>query len=248
MARRYDSRTTTFSPEGRLFQVEYAMEAINSASSTLGIQGKSCVVIAADKPVASQLLDQQQEKEKIFKVAEHIVVAVAGWTADANVLIQNARSFAQEYFFTYDEPVPVRQLAVEICDIKQGYTQFGGLRPFGVSFLIGGWDSRRGFQLYHTDPAGNFSGWHATAIGMNNQSAQAVLKADWSEEVSNEGAIDLATKALVRSLDNPKGECLEFCVLSIDSDRKVSLEFLDEAVINNLVEIAVKEKNDNKAD
>eukprot|EP00915_Cephaloidophora_sp_WS-2016_P004781 GHVH01006384.1.p1 GENE.GHVH01006384.1~~GHVH01006384.1.p1 ORF type:complete len:249 (+),score=30.71 GHVH01006384.1:99-845(+) len=248
MARRYDSRTTTFSPEGRLFQVEYAMEAINNASSTLGIQGENCVVIAADKPVASKLLDQQKEKEKIFKVADHIIVAVAGWTADANVLIANARSAAQEYLFTFDAPIPIRDLAVQICDIKQGYTQFGGLRPFGVSFLIGGWDKLRGFQLYHTDPAGNFSGWHATAIGMNNQAAQAILKSEWEDTASREDAITLATKALVRSLDNPRGECLEFCVLTVDENGCVTQNFLEESTINELVEVAVKEKNEAKQD
>lgn len=101
---------------------------------------------------------------------------MAGWTADANILIGHARLVSQRFLFSFNEPQPVEQLIVRICDTKQSYTQFGGLRPFGVSFLIAGWDEHFGFQLYHTDPAGNYTGWRATAIGQNNQSAQALLR------------------------------------------------------------------------
>ena len=79
--------------------------------------------------------------------------------------------FAQQYRFKYGEPIPIEQLVVHLCDYKQSYTQFGGLRPFGVSFLFAGYDDHHGFQLYHTDPSGNYSGWKATAIGVNNQTA-----------------------------------------------------------------------------
>lgn len=124
----------------------------------------------------SKLLDPGTEKEKIYAVDNQIICAVAGWTADANVLLNRARLASQRHRFRYDEPMPVENLVVNLCDIKQGYTQFGGLRPFGVSFLIAGWDCYCGFQLYHTDPAGNFGGWRCTAIGQNSVSAQTILK------------------------------------------------------------------------
>jgi 20S proteasome subunit alpha 3 len=101
----------------------------------------------------------------MYKLDEHLACAVAGITSDANILINTARISAQRYTFTYGEPMPVEQLVQSLCDTKQGYTQFGGLRPFGVSFLFAGWDTVHGFQLYQSDPSGNYGGWKATAIG-----------------------------------------------------------------------------------
>jgi len=218
MARRYDSKTTTFSPEGRLFQVEYALEAINNASSTLGILATDGVVLAADKMVTSKLLDQGKSKEKIYTIDEHILCAVAGLTADANILIARARMAAQQHRFMFGERQPLEQLIVNICDTKQGYTQFGGLRPFGVSFLFAGWDRHFGFQLYHTDPSGNYSGWKATAIGVNNQSATSILKQEWNESLTVEGALNLAAKVLTKSMDttSPSADKLEFAIVSKD--------------------------------
>jgi len=158
MARRYDARTTTFSPEGRLFQVEYAMDAINAAGSTIGVLAEDGVVLVGEKKTTSKLLDQGKQHEKIFKINDQMFCAVAGLTSDANVLIQKLRVSAAQHKFSYGEHIPVEQLAVSICDTKQGYTQFGGLRPFGVSFLIAGYDEQLGFQLYTTDPSGNYSG------------------------------------------------------------------------------------------
>ncbi|PFH33034.1 putative proteasome subunit alpha type [Besnoitia besnoiti] len=218
MARRYDSRTTTFSPEGRLYQVEYALEAINNASSTLGILAKDGVVLAADKMITSKLLDQGRTKEKIYKVDDHVMCAVAGLTADANILISQARLIGQRYLYAYDEPQPLEQLVLQICDVKQSYTQFGGLRPFGVSFLFAGWDRHHGFQLYHTDPSGNYSGWKATAIGVNNQSAQTILKQEWKEDLDVDGALLLAAKVLNKTMDSaaPSADKLEIAIIKKD--------------------------------
>eukprot|EP00919_Chromeraceae_sp_WS-2016_P007130 GHVR01016772.1.p1 GENE.GHVR01016772.1~~GHVR01016772.1.p1 ORF type:complete len:134 (-),score=20.70 GHVR01016772.1:751-1152(-) len=124
MARRYDSRTTTFSPEGRLYQVEYALEAINNASSTIGILATDGVILAAEKMVVSKLLDQGKSSEKLYKIDNHIVCAVAGLTADANILIQYARGEAQYYRYQYGEPIPVEILVVRISDTKQGLVLF----------------------------------------------------------------------------------------------------------------------------
>lgn len=222
MARRYDSRTTTFSPEGRLYQVEYALEAINNASLTIGILAKDGVVLAADKMVISKLLDDTRSKEKLYSVDKHIICAVAGLTSDANILISFARLQAQRYLYAYGELQPVERLVVHICDTKQSYTQFGGLRPFGVSFLFAGYDKRHGFQLYHTDPSGNYSRWNATAIGVNNQSANTILKQDWHESMDVKEALDLAAKVLTKTMDacSPTAEKLEFAVITFDEQKK----------------------------
>jgi len=161
MARRYDSHTTTFSPEGRLYQVEYAMEAISHAGVAVGIRTNFGVVLAAEKKILSKLLEIGTASEKMHKLDDHIAVAVAGVNSDANLLMNSARIFAQRHALSYSEQVPVEQLVHSLCDQKQGYTQFGGLRPFGVSFLFAGWDKDCGFQLYQSDPSGNYAGWTA---------------------------------------------------------------------------------------
>lgn len=175
MSRRYDGRTTTFSPEGRLFQVEYAIEAINNAAASIGILTKEGVVIGVEKKIQSKLLAEGKQSEKIYKIDDHIICAVAGLTSDANILLNKARLIAQRYTYRFQEPQPVDQLVQGICSTKQGYTQNGGLRPFGIAFLYAGWDENSGYQLYQSDPSGNYVGWKATAIGQNNQVFQDLL-------------------------------------------------------------------------
>lgn len=166
-ARRYDSRTTIFSPEGRLYQVEYAMEAISHAGTCLGILAKDGILLAAERRNVNKLLDNCIFSEKIYRLNEDMVCSVAGITSDANVLTNELRVIAQRYQLQYDEPVPVEQLVSTLCDVKQAYTQYGGKRPFGVSILYMGWDKHYGYQLYQSDPSGNYSGWKATCIGNN---------------------------------------------------------------------------------
>jgi 20S proteasome subunit alpha 3 len=152
MSRRYDSRMTIFSPEGRLYQVQYAMEAIGNAGSALCVLAADGVVLVGEKKVTSKLLQTSCSAEKMYKIDSHLACAVAGIMSDANILLNTARLHAQRYILSYQEPIPVEQLIQSLCHTKQGYTQFGGLRPFGVSFLFGRWDKHHGFQLYMSDP------------------------------------------------------------------------------------------------
>lgn len=124
------------------------MEAISHAGTAVGILSSEGVVLAAEKKFASKLLEPSKSSEKMYMVDEHVACAVAGITADANILINYARQAAQRYQLTYQEPMPVEQLVQSLCDTKQGYTQYGGLRPFGVSMLYAGWDKQHGYQLY----------------------------------------------------------------------------------------------------
>ncbi|KAI9142410.1 nucleophile aminohydrolase [Paraphysoderma sedebokerense] len=240
MARRYDARTTIFSPEGRLYQVEYAMEAISHAGTALGIQAKDGIVLAAEKKVTSKLLEQTVATEKIYILNNNTLTAVAGITSDANTLIQYARLSAQRYLFAYNEEIPVEQLVQKVCDLKQGYTQYGGLRPFGVSFLYAGYDPHFGFQLYHSDPAGNYSGWKATCVGSNTATAQSILKQDYKQpseqgkdkdvemkdsekkeedqEMTLKDAIKLAVKVLSKTMDSTTltSEKMEFATVYLE--------------------------------
>jgi 20S proteasome subunit alpha 3 len=178
------------------------MEAINHAGAAVGILSqREGVVLAAEKKLAAKLLDVGLSSEKMYRLDDHAAVAVAGITSDANILVHYLRTSAQQYLRSYGEPVPVEQLVQYVCDLKQGYTQFGGLRPFGVSFLYAGWDAHLGFQLYQSDPSGNYGGWRATAIGANNQAATSLLKADYREDMSLKEALLLALKILSKTMD-----------------------------------------------
>ncbi|KAJ2826699.1 Proteasome subunit alpha type-3, partial [Coemansia erecta] len=124
------------------------MEAISHAGTVIGILSKDGIVLAAERQATSNLLEQSLGSEKIYEMNDNVVAGVAGLTADANILINQSRLIAQRYLLRYGSPIPVEQLVRRLCDLKQGYTQFGGLRPFGVSFLCAGWDATFGFQLY----------------------------------------------------------------------------------------------------
>jgi 20S proteasome alpha/beta subunit len=134
----------------------------------------------------------------------NMICAVAGMTADANILINYARQAAQRYLLTYNEDIPCEQLVRRLCDLKQGYTQHGGLRPFGVSFIYAGYDPQRQFQLYQSNPSGNYGGWKATSVGANNASAQSLLKQDYKEECDLKEACGLAVKVLSKTMDSTK--------------------------------------------
>jgi len=251
MSRRYDTRTTIFSPEGRLFQVEYAMEAIGHAGTCLGILAKDGVLLAAERRNTNKLLDDVAS-EKIYKLDENTACSVAGITSDANVLTQQLRLTAQRYMLQYQEAMPVEQLISSLCDLKQRYTQVGGYRPFGVSLLYMGWDRRLGFQLYQSDPSGNYSGWKATCIGNNSAAAISMLKQDYKEEgMSLDEALKLAVKVLSKSLDVQKitSEKVEFATLTRKGNTTL-LTVLDNEVVDQMLkehEAEVKKEEAEKA-
>ncbi|CAG8726498.1 2086_t:CDS:2, partial [Acaulospora morrowiae] len=146
-----------------------------------------------------------------------------GITADANILISYARQAAQQYLLTYNEDIPVEQLVQRLCDLKQGYTQYGGLRPFGVSFIYAGYDSHYGLQLYHSDPSGNYGGWKATCIGANNATAQSLLKQDYKDDITLKEAKEMVAKVLSKTMDSTtlSSEKLEFATISLNEEGKV---------------------------
>eukprot|EP01090_Pellita_catalonica_P015426 TRINITY_DN4187_c0_g1_i1.p1 TRINITY_DN4187_c0_g1~~TRINITY_DN4187_c0_g1_i1.p1 ORF type:complete len:249 (-),score=41.91 TRINITY_DN4187_c0_g1_i1:424-1170(-) len=237
MARRYDSRTTIFSPEGRLYQVEYAMEAISHAGASVGILAKDGIVLAAEKKNLSKLLEPGSQSEKMYRIDSNIACSVAGITADANILVNFARVEAQRYLYAHQETMPTEQLVERLCDIKQGYTQYGGLRPFGVSFLYAGWDKHHGFQLYQSDPSGNFGGWKATAIGANCQAASSILKQDYTEEITVKEALELAIKVMSKTMDSTtlSAEKIELATLTRSDAGKVNFSSMSSTDTNDLL-------------
>jgi len=197
----YDRAITIFSPDGRLFQVEYAMEAVRKGFTTLGIKCKFGVVLMAEKRKLSPLIDFRTI-EKIFKVDEHIGITYAGIPSDARVLIDRARTQAQINRLLYDEPIDVEVLTRKISDLMQLYTQHGGVRPFGVSLIIAGIDDN-GPRLFMTEPSGAYAGYIAGAIGAGSQPVIDFLEKNYKPDITLEEAIILAINALKPVVEGP---------------------------------------------
>lgn len=180
------------------------------------------IVLVAEKRVNAALLDIRSATEKLFKVDAHICCAVAGITSDANNLIETARLESQRYLYAYQELAPVEQLVQKVCSVKQSYTQFGGLRPFGVSFIFAGWDHQLGYQLYHTDPSGNYAGWSAKAIGSGATDVVTLLKDELKQEDAKEltlvKAKPLAARLLAKAMSavNLSVDKIEMMILTAD--------------------------------
>ena len=192
--RGYDMAITQFSPEGRLFQVEYAIEAVRRGTTAIVCRNKSSVVFAVEKK--SSELQEVIGSEKIFKIDDHIGVAIAGLTADARVLVDRARVQAQVNLLNYDERISVKDSTLNICEYLQLFTQNAGVRPFGVSLLIAGIDSDGKASLYLTDPSGAMWGYKAFAIGSGASEARAFLEENYKEGINDEELKLLPLKTL----------------------------------------------------
>ena len=201
----YDRAITVFSPDGRLFQVEYAREAVKRGTTTVGLKFKEGVVLIVDKRISSHLIEPESI-EKIFQIDDHIGCATSGLVADARVLIDRARLDAQINEITYNEKIQVKTLVKRICDFKQTYTQFGGVRPFGTALLIAGVDET-GARLFATDPSGALMEYKASSEGAGRNGAMAFFESHYKENLSMEEGIDLGVKALNKGNEgklNPK--------------------------------------------
>ena len=194
----YDRAITVFSPDGRLFQVEYAMELVNRGATILGISCSEGVVIGAEETVDP--LEEARFSWKIFEIDNHIGAAIVGLSSDARVLINQARINAQSNKLTYDEPIDVEILSKRVCDLMQSHTQHGGVRPFGVSMLIGGVD-RVGNRLFQADPTGSYWGYKAIAIGAGGDTVREILEREYLDDMTLDATITLAVKCLSKVIE-----------------------------------------------
>ncbi len=239
----YDRAITVFSPDGRLFQVEYAREAVKRGTTAIGVRGKEGVVLIVDKRISSRLL-VASSVEKIFQIDEHIGVATSGLVADARNLVDRARVDAQVNRMWYDEPIGVETLAKKVCDHKQAYTQYGAVRPFGTALLIAGLNSNESSSLFETDPSGALLEYRATGIGAGRPALMEVFEEKYDENLSIDETVLLGLEALSKAIEgNLNAEVIEVGAIEVKTGkfRRFGAEEL-----NSFVSIAMERQPSEK--
>jgi len=223
----YDRAITVFSPDGRLFQVEYALETVNRGATIIGIVSSKGVVLGAEEKIETPLQDTDFTW-KIYGVDDHLGAAVVGLGSDARILIDQARIYAQSNRLTYDEPIDVEIMTKRVGDVKQLYTQHAGVRPFGVSIIFGGVD-KTGCRVFTTDPSGSYRGYKAVSVGIGREIVEGILKEDYRADLSLDDTIKLAAKCLTKSLE-ARGEPKRIKISIIPADTKKFQALDDEKV------------------
>jgi len=221
----YDRAITVFSPDGRLYQVEYAREAVKRGTTAVGIKAKDGIVLIVDKRVSSKLLEASSI-EKIFKIDDHIGVASSGLVGDARALVDRARVECQINRVSYDEKIEVEALAKKLCDHMQTLTQYGGIRPYGTALLIAGVSDGE-CRLFETDPSGTLLEYKATGIGIGRPAAMKVFEEEYNPETPMKDAILLGLKALHSATEGKFDvDTVEIGIIATDNPvfRKMSRE------------------------
>lgn len=229
----YDRGSTIFSPDGRLFQVEYAIEAVKRGTTAIGIKTTEGCSLVVQKRLHTSLVEKDMVK-KIFSIDDQIATAIAGLTADARILVNQARIQAQIHRITYNEPITVEALTRRLANVKQMYTQHAGVRPFGVSLLIAGCDEVLGPQLYMTEPSGSYWSYRATAIGSSAPTIIEFLEGEYKTiaQTVTEGNL-VSLKALKHvSEEQLDSEMIEIAIISKTSPK---LQYLSKPEIVGLI-------------
>ena len=224
---------TTFSPSGKLPQLTSAMTATNEGKTSLGIKAKNGVVLCTDKKLSSKLIESA-DVHKLEKITPSCGFVYSGVGPDYRVLVKKARKQAQAYYLTYRGLKPIRALVQDTAAVCQEYTQSGGVRPFGVSLLVAGFDDE-GPQLFQVDPSGAFFGWQASAIGKNSKNAKSFLEKRYNEDMELDDAIHTALLTMREGFEGEMNEHnIELAVIGEDRVFKVLTpseikDYLDEA-------------------
>ena len=214
----YDRAIVTFSPDGRLFQVEYAKEAVKRGTTSVGVTFSEGTVLVALRPLGP-LAIPNSGSDKVHEIDSHVGAVTSGFLADGRTLIDLARIKAQVYKLTYDEPISVLMTVKEVADRMQLFTQYGGVRPFGVALLFGGVDEK-GPQLFEVDPSSAYFSWKAHAIGRGSIEAIKVLRKKWKPKMKENDAIKLALSALKAGEKVLKLQELEIAIIKANKFKK----------------------------
>jgi len=241
----YDRAITVFSPDGRLYQVEYAREAVKRGTTAVGIKVKDGIVLLVDKRISSRLLESNSI-EKIFRIDEHIGVASSGLVGDARSLIDRARIEAQINRISYGEAIDVETLAKKLGDHMQTYTQFGGARPYGTALLIAGVSDGE-FRLFETDPSGTLLEYKATGIGTGRPAVMKRFESEYDPDVTVMEAVALGISALHDATEGKfELNTIEIGIVDLESGFKKLPRSEIEALLPK--DLLLTEKSDEKAE
>jgi proteasome alpha subunit len=221
----YDRALTTFSPDGRLLQVEYAKEAVKMGTLGFAFKFKDGILLAGEKRIINNLV-LLNSIEKISKIDNNIYAISAGLGGDGRVLIERARFIAKQSKMVYGTNPDVIYVVKDIANIKQMYTQMGGARPFGVSIIFAGIDST-GKHIFVTEPLGIYYEYNAVAIGNNNEKVNKILSEKWKESLSEEEALNLALE-IIKDVKEKEENKFEIVILKENEVKRLSEEEVDE--------------------
>ncbi|MBI5146367.1 MAG: archaeal proteasome endopeptidase complex subunit alpha [Thaumarchaeota archaeon] len=235
-ARGYDMTPTMYSPDGRIYQVEYAIETVKRGTLAIGIKAKDGVIMAVEE--IPRKLQAAGITQKIFQVDDHIGVAAAGYIPDARTQVDDARTFSQSHKLIYDEQVDVETVARHLADKCHQYTQYSGVRPFGVALIVAGVD-QRGNIIYVTDPSGTFLSYAAVAIGAGSEDVNSFLEKNYKDDMSIEEAAALAIAAI--DMKGEQKEESKHIKMAKITDSKKALEKIPDADVERYAKVA-KEK------
>jgi proteasome alpha subunit len=222
----YDRAITVFSPDGRLYQVEYAIETVRRGTLAIGIKSKTGVILAVEEK--ARKLQISNVTQKIFQVDDHVGVAAAGYIPDARTQVDHARFFAQSNRLIYDEPVDVEGVAKNIADMAQQFTQYAGVRPFGVALILAGVD-KNGAALFLTDPSGTYIGYDAVAIGAGSDQVTEFLEKSYNNDISMDDASTLAMESIYLVSEDKTG-IRHIKMAIIDNDTKTMRKVEEEEI------------------
>ncbi|MCX6746587.1 MAG: archaeal proteasome endopeptidase complex subunit alpha [Candidatus Pacearchaeota archaeon] len=211
----YDRTATMFSPQGHLLQVEYAEKTVRLGSASIGMTCSDGVFILADLRIEDKLI-VQRSANKIYEIDSHIIASVAGIVSDARVLIERAQVLAQQHRVTYDSPIEPELIIKDISNVKQQFTQYGGARPFGVSLMIAGINSKRP-ELYTSDVTGNYLSYYTNAIGENDEKIREILREKYKPEFTIKRGVKLALD-IIKEMQDKKFNIGRFELVYIKSE------------------------------
>ncbi|EGR34603.1 proteasome alpha 7 subunit, putative [Ichthyophthirius multifiliis] len=227
----YDTAITVFGPGGNLFQVEYAMNAVKQGQTSVGVRGKDCIVIGVEKK-STTALQEPRTIRKVLRLDESTCIAFSGLTADARILSNIAKVECQSYRLNYDDRVPINYISRYIAGVQQKYTQKGGARPFGISTLVGGFDSKNQPRLYQTDPSGACTEWKADALGRSRSSVIEFLEKNYlNDQMNTDECLKLACKALLDVVESGSKN-IELFVQKYNEFYQISEEEVESIVKN----------------
>ena len=213
------------------------MEAVKKGAAVVGVRAKDAVILAVERRAAAKLQDDRT-LHKIVRLDENIALAFAGLSADARVLINQGRIECQNFRLTVEDHPTVEYITRVLGQIQQKYTQRGGVRPVGISTVIGGVGADGVPQLWTTDPSGTYSAWKAHAVGRNSKSLLELLEKQYRDGCSEAEALKLACKALLEVVESG-AKSIEVGVLR----KGRAMEMVDAATIEALVQEIEKEKD-----